>query len=354
MEDYILVHWGIPGMRWGVRRYQNTDGTLTELGKQHYGKGGKANSKLDKAIKVSMKKIDKAAATKRGALSYLNRPYQDFNTRMYMLAKYNKSYDKIGTGINTTMDLLKVRGDKEAPKATPIEGNEYTDDRNILKKGTVINSISDKYVDSENYKKQAPVIYAYKDSNEWDNTVYKGPYATYLAKYRGAQFIREHKFQTVKDLLMPTKQQRIDNFKEMLSSKKTLRDLEKVQNYLLDKESRGIAISASKEAKELNIRNIKTDKDVEAAYELFNHAMENTNTYPSAKKYLDKMSKKFDAMSDDNNRDVYNKAVDPIIVFRAAKVLDTYKDVSASDFLTSEQIISNTEKVRKKLGTVAL
>ena len=31
-EDY-LMHYGIKGMRWGIRRYQNPDGTLTELGK---------------------------------------------------------------------------------------------------------------------------------------------------------------------------------------------------------------------------------------------------------------------------------------------------------------------------------
>lgn len=33
-----VCHWGILGMKWGVRRYQNEDGTLTELGKQHYGR----------------------------------------------------------------------------------------------------------------------------------------------------------------------------------------------------------------------------------------------------------------------------------------------------------------------------
>ena len=31
-----LYHHGIKGMHWGVRRYQNSDGTLTEAGKKRY------------------------------------------------------------------------------------------------------------------------------------------------------------------------------------------------------------------------------------------------------------------------------------------------------------------------------
>lgn len=31
--DY-MYHYGIKGMRWGVRRYQNDDGTLTSVGKK--------------------------------------------------------------------------------------------------------------------------------------------------------------------------------------------------------------------------------------------------------------------------------------------------------------------------------
>ena len=31
-----LQHWGIKGMKWGVRRYQNADGSLTPAGKKRY------------------------------------------------------------------------------------------------------------------------------------------------------------------------------------------------------------------------------------------------------------------------------------------------------------------------------
>lgn len=40
-----LYHWGIKGMRWGIRRYQNKDGSLTDAGKK---RRAKLEGELDK------------------------------------------------------------------------------------------------------------------------------------------------------------------------------------------------------------------------------------------------------------------------------------------------------------------
>lgn len=42
MSTYgYLAHHGIKGQKWGIRRYQNSDGSLTAEGKTRYGyKGG--------------------------------------------------------------------------------------------------------------------------------------------------------------------------------------------------------------------------------------------------------------------------------------------------------------------------
>ena len=36
MTNNELTHWGVKGMKWGVRRYRNKDGSLTPAGRKRY------------------------------------------------------------------------------------------------------------------------------------------------------------------------------------------------------------------------------------------------------------------------------------------------------------------------------
>ena len=53
----VLIHSGIKGMRWGVRRYQNDDGSLTEAGKRRYSSAKKKemDSAREKAYNNAVK-----------------------------------------------------------------------------------------------------------------------------------------------------------------------------------------------------------------------------------------------------------------------------------------------------------
>lgn len=51
-DKATLEHWGIKGMKWGIRRFQNKDGSLTAAGRKRYSdsaEGGKSTSASNKS-----------------------------------------------------------------------------------------------------------------------------------------------------------------------------------------------------------------------------------------------------------------------------------------------------------------
>lgn len=57
MEDNnFLAHYGVKGMRWGVRRYRNSDGSLNKRGQK---KLSKISKKYSRATAKQDKRIDK-------------------------------------------------------------------------------------------------------------------------------------------------------------------------------------------------------------------------------------------------------------------------------------------------------
>ena len=56
-----LAHHGIKGMKWGVRRFQNSDGSLTSEGVQRYQHGGHADY-FQRSLNYDLKRDTKKAA----------------------------------------------------------------------------------------------------------------------------------------------------------------------------------------------------------------------------------------------------------------------------------------------------
>lgn len=68
MEYEVLKHYGIRGMRWGVLRYQNRDGTLTPAGKKRYAKDLAKVREQEKILKnkqATKAKLDALEARKK-------------------------------------------------------------------------------------------------------------------------------------------------------------------------------------------------------------------------------------------------------------------------------------------------
>lgn len=74
-----VEHSGIPGMKWGRRRYQNEDGSLTEEGRKRYGKKSSTKRKVATALGI-------AGAAALGYAAYSNP-----RTRLYVNSAMNST-----------------------------------------------------------------------------------------------------------------------------------------------------------------------------------------------------------------------------------------------------------------------
>ena len=107
-----LYHHGIKGQRWGIRRYQNEDGSLTNSGKKRYG----ADLDINDKTRTNIAKIRLGEARRRLDTAKNN---NDTNyTRIADLKARERSAK------NAVMRSKKIdRGAKRAAKGETISGN---------------------------------------------------------------------------------------------------------------------------------------------------------------------------------------------------------------------------------------
>ena len=138
-----LYHFGVKGMRWGVRRYQNKNGSLTSAGKKHVKKSDDSDNENHKLTNKQKKAIVAGSVAVAASLAVIG--------GMYI-------YKKNNIPIHVTVNSFG--------KKINVDTLPTTD--TVLKKGTKIQRISSKSI--EDYSKEGRRIYASFDKK--DNRLY--------------------------------------------------------------------------------------------------------------------------------------------------------------------------------------
>lgn len=239
MNRYILCHHGIIGQKWGIRRFQNKDGTLTAEGRRHY------------------------------------------KTNDYVFEK--------GMQFNTTVAINPYRPYSRSKKDP---------------------------------------TYVYDAENKRDSAIYKGPFVTYRLR-RGAKYIYTKKYEAVKDLKSPSDDKRVEIFLETYKKHPAVfeKTANKAMSSVKDMAAQGHNLngylktlsegnSLTKKSSDDDIKKygyigfnvaseLKSDKNVKKAYDLY---------------YKNVTKKGYDAIIDDNNKDVYNNASTPLIILKNTSI----------------------------------
>jgi hypothetical protein len=134
MIQYYLCHSGTRGMKWGRRLYQYKDGSLTPLGRIHYGKSSKTKS--------SKTKSSKTKSSKTKSLSNLtDEELRAQTNRLIAENNYYKAQAEWTKYTNPTSPIRKLTGEILTASAKNIGTQAAT-----YAMGTVINNLAGKEI----------------------------------------------------------------------------------------------------------------------------------------------------------------------------------------------------------------
>lgn len=294
-------------MQWGVRRYQNPDGSLTAAGKK----------------RVSQRRPDD------------------------IVIKKGTQLNNVGSKEN-----LKLRGNVKGvpnpfgPSAVALSLPLSAALGNPLPAVAAIGTSVIPVKRSDNEKK----LFVYREDDPHDKDVYEGAFTKFI-KYRDStNQIFKRKFENIDDLVSPSAQRRAELFVETYRENPKLYSelLNRTDAYAQARKAQGVKYSPSLESfigKAIFDKNT-SDIDLKRyGYGLFNMGNEwnDSLTAKGNNKYYKKLKKSgYNALIDDNNAGIYNDAHEPLIVLNAKKYL---KNIG-SERLTPEYMVDAEKRLR--------
>lgn len=322
-NDYIicngeLYHWGIKGQKWGVRRFQNKDGTLTPEGKKRYGdtpdtseERSTHRSRLeDKYRQNGMSEAQaKAAASKQIHIEKAVAVTAGMTlaaATAYAANKYNKEYaDKV---IKSGMTMQRITG-------TPDEG-----------------------VDRAFYA-------AYKKG---DLTKYKGLYGAHL----GVGQAHKMTLNVDSDVKVASRDKAAKAFMDLYKNDPEFQNQFRAtaNKLLLQNQMAGIRDKSTEMLKTAHKTGL-TDRQLKKfGYDAFNMGLvdHSPGGQAASEKFYDKLKQMgYDAIVDVNDRKYSGYgAKAPVIVFNNAGKIS----IAEAKKMTGQQIRSNAKKARADLA----